>query len=232
MSVYVSDCPRCGAKRITHDVKAFTQIGVAHGWQHVYEIFCVCRHCRQGTIFVGADDSPEQGNTLSGIGLMHANISLNDFLRQEGYISKKDERRVAAPVHVPQEIAIAFDEGATCFAVNCFNAAGAMFRLCVDLATVDLLPADGTPERPNPRVCRDLGLRLPWLFDTNKLPNDLRDLATCIREDGNDGAHRGTLTKDEAADLQDFCEIFLTRVFTDPGRVLAAAERREARRAQ
>ena len=39
-----------------------------------------------------------------------------------------------------------------------------MFRLVVDIATVELLPIDEA-DRPNAKTCRDLGLRLPWLFE-------------------------------------------------------------------
>jgi len=64
---------------------------------------------------------------------------VNRFVRVEGFVSLKDEAGVSPPEHVPPEITAAFSEGATCFAVRCFNAAATMFRLCVDLATRPLL---------------------------------------------------------------------------------------------
>lgn len=115
-------------------------------------------------------------------------------------------------------------------AVGCYNAAGTMFRLCVDITSRSKLP-EGDADGLNTRVRRDLGLRLPWLFDNRYLPEDLRDLSTCIKEDGNDGAHRGTLTKEDALDLLDFTEALLKRVYTEPERLRLAKERRDARRA-
>jgi len=44
----------------------------------------------------------------------------------------------------------------------------------------------------NAKTRRDLGLRLPWLFNNNKLPVDLGELSAAIWEDRNDGAHQGT----------------------------------------
>src|SRR5205807_66538 len=119
---------------------------------------------------------------------------------------------VAPPEHVPDPIAKVFREGATCLNVECWNAAGTMFRVCVDLATRPMLPRQEVPGLNN-KTRRDLGLRLPWLFDNGKLPTDLRGLSTAIREDGNDGAHQGTLTKEDAEDLLDFTTALLERIF-------------------
>jgi hypothetical protein len=80
------------------------------------------------------------------------------------------------------------------------------------------------------KVRRDLGLRLPWLFNNGTLPADLRDLSSAIREDGNDGAHQGTLKQEEAEDLLDFTTALLERIFTEPKRLQIAKERREKRR--
>ena len=117
-----------------------------------------------------------------------------------------------------------------CLAVRCYNAAGTMFRLCVDLATRSLLP-HGEITGLNPKKRRDLGLRLPWLFANNHLPAALHDLSTCIKDDGNDGAHSGTLGKDDAEDLLDFTTALLERLYTEPEVLKLAKERREARRA-
>ena len=36
------------------------------------------------------------------------------------------------------------------------------------------------------------------------LPHALEDISTCVREDGNDGAHQGTLTAEEAEEFIGF----------------------------
>jgi hypothetical protein len=107
-----------------------------------------------------------------------------------------------------------------------------MFRLTIDLTTRPRLPKeeDDVPGL-NHRTRRDLGLRLPWLFANGFLPKELDPLSKCIREDGNDGAHAGTLTKEDAEDLRDFTVALLERVFTEPERLRLAEERRKSRRA-
>lgn len=121
-------------------------------------------------------------------------------------------------------------EAATCLAVQCFNAAGTVSRLCVDLATRGVLPPADAEGGPNAKQRRDLGLRLPWLFDHGKLSDGLRGLSHSIKEDGNDGAHAGTLNKEDAEDLLEFAMALLERVYTEPERLKLARERREQRR--
>ena len=115
-------------------------------------------------------------------------------------------------------------------AVCCYNASAAMFRLCIDLATKPLLLDGSEGAQPNEKTKRDLGLRLQWLFANGRLPEPLRDLAACIREDANDGAHVGNLSAEDAADVADFTFIMLERLFTEPERVRQAAKRRVERR--
>ena len=147
----------------------------------------------------------------------------------DGFISQKDAAAIEPPEHLPERIAAAFTEGAKCLAIGCHNGAGTMFRLCVDLATRRMLPEVDEPKL-NAQVRRNLGLRLPWLFDTGRLPEALRDLSSCVKEDGNDGAHEGTLSKEDAYDLLDFTTALLERMYTEPERLRLAKERRDARR--
>ena len=156
--------------------------------------------------------------------------ALNKYFQAKRYISLKDQGAAAPPEHVPEDIAKVFREGATSLVVECWNAAGTMFRVCVDLATRPTLP-DGEVPGLTKKVRRDLGLRLPWLFDNGKLPADLRELSSAVREDGNDGAHQGTLKKEDAEDLLDFTTALLERIFTEPTRLRLAKERRLKRRA-
>ena len=201
-----------------------------YGWQQWYEAFCVCRHCQKASIFVLAQAIDPDKSIVHKNGLVKLTGAVNQFMRIEGIVSKKDDASVEPPQYLPQAIEAAFREGAMCLAVSCYNAAGTMFRLCVDLATGSLLP-NGEIAGLNPKIRRDLGLRLPWLFANNHLPAALHDLSTCIKDDGNDGAHAGTLGKDDAEDLLDFTTALLERLYTEPEVLKLAKERREARRA-
>ncbi len=92
-----------------------------------------------------------------------------------------------------------------------------------------MLP-EGEVKGLNSKVRRDLGLRLPWLFDNGILPEALRELSSCVKDDGNDGAHEGTLKKEDAEDLLDFTYALLERIYTEPKRLQLAKERRLSRR--
>lgn len=232
MAELVADCPRCGATKIGCIAGASIPVGLEHGWLHTLEVFAVCRNCSRSTIFILRQKNYDDTDMVTQHGVMKFKGSLNNHFEVRGHISLKDRFKTQPPDHLPPEIDSAFREGATCLAVQCFNASGVMFRVCVDLATRSLLPPEGDPESPNARTRRDLGLRLPWLFESGRLPEALRDLSACIHQDGNDGAHQGTLTKEDAEDLIDFAEALLERLYTEPVRLQLAAERRTGRRSK
>jgi hypothetical protein len=229
MAELVANCPRCGSRRITFDVTAAKVIRVEYGWQNWYESFSICRHCGRSTVFLLKESVNGDYNYVHKVGLLGIDGALNQYVEIEGHVSLKDSAAATPPEFLPKEIESAFREGATCYAVGCYNAAGTMFRLCVDLATRSLLPKEDTTGL-NAKTRRDLGLRLPWLFQSGLLPEAMRELSTCIKEDGNDGAHAGTLSEADAADLLDFSGALLERIYTEPERLRQAKLRREARR--
>lgn len=154
-------------------------------------------------------------------------ISLNDLVDFERVITNLDRNTNKPPEHLPESINDVVVEANKCLSAQCWNAAGAMYRLALDLSTKELLPDQGEPAA---KVRRNLGLRLPWLFDKGLLPADLKSLAECLQQDGNDGAHDGTLQKEDAEDLHDFTFELLRRLYTEPARVRIANDRRIERR--
>ncbi|HXG80093.1 MAG TPA: DUF4145 domain-containing protein [Methyloceanibacter sp.] len=170
------------------------------GWAFVYEVSALCRNCQRPTIFRIAQDKtevPNGGNVFDG------DWVITQWFEVESFVNLKDLATQKPPDHVPEDVARAFREAATCVAVECWNAAGAMLRTTIDLATRAMLPNEDT-EGLDKRVRRDLGLRLPWLFKNGLLPRDLESISACIREDGNDGVHAALLEKADAEDLLDF----------------------------
>jgi len=229
MSELVANCPRCGSKRITFDLTEENLIGVQYDWQYWYEVFCICRHCRRSTIFVLSQNTSSNKDVVHEKGVVQLGNAVNRYMNVESYISLKDAEAVPPPEFLPKNIEAVFNEGAKCLAIGCVNAAATMFRLCVDLASKDQLP-EADIEGLNAKIRRNLGLRLPWLFDHGLLPETLRELSTCIKEDGNDGAHAGTLSQHDAEDLLDFTVALLERIYTEPERLRIAQERRKLRR--
>lgn len=229
MAELVADCPRCGSQSITFDVTQAHITEVKYGWQQWYETFCICRRCLRATVFVLSESVDADYQHIHKIGLLNIDVSLNRYVDIKGFISLKDTATVLPPEHVPENVEAVFQEGSTCLAVECNNAAATMFRLCIDIVTKEMLPEENVSGL-NAVIRRNLGLRLPWLFDNGKLPENLRELSTCVREDGNDGAHAGTITKTDAEDLLDFTTVLLERIFTEPERLRQANARRDSRR--
>lgn len=231
MAQLVADCPRCKSQRIAFDVLSSIFIERDVDWQHRWELFCSCGRCRRSTVFVvelTEYDFRSLGEDRDNI--VKINGAINDFVRIRGYISLKDKATTPPPEHLPPNVLAAFNEGAKCLAIDCFNAAGTMFRLCVDMASADKLPKEDVAGL-NKAIRRSLGWRLQWLFDNRYLPEDLRELSHGIKEDGNDGAHQGTLTEHDALDLLDFTVELLERFYTQPEKIRLASERRAHRRA-
>jgi len=192
----------------------------------------MCRHCFRSTVFILRETV--DGTTLlrqHNKNLTEITGVINSFISIEDFVNLKDLATAVPPEHVPTDISLIFQEGATCFSIGCNNAAGTMFRLCIDKISKSLLPEEIT-NGLNYRTRRDLGLRLPWLFDNGRLPENLRDLSMCVKEDGNDGAHAGSLSNKDAEDLLEFTIILLERIYTEPERIKIAQKRREKRRTE
>lgn len=230
-SILVADCPRCNTRAVTFDVHADQLVEEEHGWVRVYESFAVCRICARSVIFVLRQrEYYERGDPNFRRVPSQVAPSANDMFAVQGYISLKDAAAVLPPDHCPKDVAAAFREGAKCLVIGAHNAAGSMFRLAIDLATKSMLPDPALPGGPNRQQRDKLAYRLDYLFDMGKIPVELRELAHSIREDGNDGAHDGTLEDGAAEDLQDFSVALLEQIYTQPERVKAAKRRRDERR--
>ena len=229
MAEIITDCSRCHTKSITFDVLGKNYLSINYHWQKWYEIFSVCRNCGRASIFIVFYKLDSDYTLVDKIGLLKLDQSLNNFFEIKRLVTIKDLGTRKAPEHVPENIKLAFEEGASCISIDCWNAAASMFRLCLDLATKSMLPEADTNEL-NKEIRKSLGLRLEWLFKSNKLPPELKDLSRCIKDDGNDGVHDGNLKKEDAEDLMDFTIAMLERLYTQPEKIRLAGERRKQRR--
>lgn len=225
---------------MTLDVTAQVFRYQEYKWRNTQEVFSVCRHCEKPTIFIvamtlkGSEFDRNQSEKFSrnpAEAVSYAG-SLNQFYAVEGYISIKDHACIEPPEHLPENIKAAFQEGAACYSIECYNAASCMFRLCLDLLSKPLLPdpKNADVHQPSDFVRRTLGPRLNWLFKEGLLPKDLERLATSVKDDGNDGAHAGNLTRADCDDLIDFTTVILERLITEPEKLKLAEQRRASRR--
>jgi hypothetical protein len=227
-AMFAADCPRCGQSKTTFDIRAAFKIRESSGWD-VYEAFLVCRSCFKSSIAELSETTskPEGPASLGG-------QYINWAFRLERWVFEVPNRR-SCPTHVPGAIQRIFDEAATCAAIGAWDASGTMFRKVLDAATRSIAPKPDSTEEPRPanwKTYKDLRLRLDWLFSQNLLSRGLKDLSSCIHEDGNDAAHDLTgISEAEAQDLGDFSERVLEILYTLPGQIEENRRRRDERRA-
>ena len=221
MAMLILDCPRCGERRMTMDLKAastYTE-GLVH-----HEMYLQCRHCNKSAVWhaqPGINKHPPGA-------LLSSKEVVNDHLVNVSVVRPVASSQ-PAPEHTPANLKKIFDEGAECYAIGCWNAAGSMFRKIVDEISKSLLPPS-TEAVPDKHTRYNLKPRLKWLFDNGKLAKEVEGLADCIREDANDAVHNAPIGEPEATDLLDFTVQLLERLYTTPGRLKAAEGRRLARR--
>lgn len=233
MAEFVTDCPRCRAKLATLDIYSSIVLAYEYNWKHYLEIAGICRTCKRFSVSLVSrlEINNAYDQFLGGIGsrnlLAKYAGSINDIVRLERTITLKDVEPESPPEHLPDAIRKIVEEANRCLSAGCWNASAAMYRLALDLATKSLLPSGDVPVQ---KVRRSLGLRMEWLFAERLLPPELAELADCLKEDGNDGAHDGTLGQPEAEDLHDFAYRLLDRLYSEPARLRLAAARRSERR--
>lgn len=216
---------------MTFDILADVYVHTRFDWQHFHEVTSLCRRCDLPSIMlVKLHQSSLKGNFGTNGSITCIDTDIERAFKFERVISKADFAAKDTPEYLPEDIDRAFKEGTRCLAIDCHNAAAAMFRLCLDLATKARLPDEGTQGGPNNYQRKNLAPRLEWLFEQKRLPEDLQELSTAVKDYGNDGAHDGTLDDNEADDLYDFAYAVLDRLYTQPERVAQMRARRDERK--
>jgi hypothetical protein len=218
---------------MTFEVLADNFIGKVN-YQPTFEVAGRCRGCFRISLFLLAVQQSMLSFTTFDASNKVSSYSgdLSRIMELVRVIGLADLKAKPTPSDLPTDIDLAFQEGARSLAARCPNAASAMFRLCLDLATAKLLPEPGTEGGPTDKERRDLAPRLRFLFRTGRLPEDLRELSTAVKANGDEGVHAGALTAEDAEDIYDFAYELLRRLYTDPARLAEAKRRRDERKAK
>lgn len=118
-----------------------------------------------------------------------------------------------SPPHTPGPVARRFLEGEQAYVRESWNAAVAMYRSALDIATKAM------PDVPDGAT---FFKRLEWLHDNHRITPDIRAWADHVRVEGNDALHDpDDFTQEDAKPLRFFTEMFLRYVFELPGEVEA-----------
>ena len=122
-------------------------------------------------------------------------------------------KAIEAPASIPPGSERTFLQAEANAKAKNFDAAGAMYRKAIDIAT-RALDANLAGKK--------LATRIDALHAAGRLTNDLAEWAHQVRLDGNQGAHDDEeLTEEQVSQLGSFAELFLTYTFTLPAMVRA-----------
>ena len=117
------------------------------------------------------------------------------------------------PAHVGDDLKRFFSQAVDGVRRQNWDASGAMSRKVVDVSTKQLLCADASK-------FRDMRDRIDELGKRHQLTPDLVIWAHEVRLGGNDAVHdEDPFTQTEAEELLDFTELYMTYVYTLPGRL-------------
>ncbi|UVK53416.1 DUF4145 domain-containing protein [Mesorhizobium sp. AR02] len=206
MGFLVRDCIRCGVKHVKLDVVGFSTYDV-----NSTEVFAACESCQKGSIYDGRPDY----NPFVADGNLEAHIK---------HFSDSPITAHPFPLTVsdtiPSRVRDLFLEATTARRLQLNEAAGAMFRKTIDVATKHIFSHDARLSGRTPAEA--LRPRINALGALNILEADIVELADVVVLDGNDAAHDvDPYTADEVEVLEELTNDLLERLFVRPARVAA-----------
>jgi len=132
---------------------------------------------------------------------------------------------VRIPSHAPDPLGRYFQQAFDSCRRGDHDASGAMSRKVVDVSTQKLLGEEA-------KKFGNIRDRIDALASKGALTSDLKDWAHQVRLGGNDAAHdEDPYSKEEAEELLDVAELYLTYVYTLPGRLKERRDRAAAEKA-
>jgi hypothetical protein len=152
----------------------------------------------------------------------------SDLLKENVYFSRErfhifgqwPSDQLVVPDAIPENVGRFYLQGLESLKAKRWDAAGAMFRKALDVATKQL--DVGLKNQP-------LARRIEALFAAGRITESVRDWSHEIRMDGNDAVHdEDPETEDDAVATERFTEAFLTYTFTLPAKVATNRTKRKA----
>jgi hypothetical protein len=175
---------------------------IVNGDTHNWMVFCLCPKCGSGSVahllFVGTGRITRPEETQ--IDPLDRDYSIVGFWPKTEVLK--------APDHTPDNIRKFYLQGMDNLRRGHFDAAGAMFRKTLDIGTRAL----------DHNLPDNLNKRIDVLVASGMITMDMGNWAHQIRLGGNEAVHDDDeFSKDDAADLAAFTELFLMYAFTLPG---------------
>lgn len=190
------DCPHCGTKHSGFTFRSEYARPKLRSGDMPWNVSCSCGHCEETVVFVVFAG-------VSGAPSVNMDSSPEYFRVMETYPKPQTPD---APDHLPSNI-LRFFEQATDNLTRNYDAAGMMYRKCIEAAFKNKFP-DYTGSQFQ---------RINKAVENGELTTDLGEWAHQIRLDGNSAVHDDDpFTKQQAEDLHAFSEVVLMYLFTLP----------------
>lgn len=216
MASLILECPHCGAEKIGFAVVYDFECKIGNaGKVKSYRSLMVCANCQEAVVGTFVKTSSSNFANPSG-----CPADPNDFGFQlvVTYPSAPPSR---TPTHAPDVLKNYFGQAADAARRGSWDASGAMSRKVVDVSTQQLLGVDAKKHN-------NIRGRIDALAAKHALTPDLQEWAHQVRLGGNDASHdEDPFTRPEAEELLDFVELYLTYVYTLPGRLAERKARAE-----
>ena len=214
MPAISADCPHCNSKRMGFSFVAET--GLAPQKPGEFMVLFKCNKC-QGGLVVEYKLYVNHGQASPG--KCPSDPEALGFIATNRYPGEMPSN---LPSDIPTPLDRYLSQAMEGIQSGHYDASGAMCRKVIDVSTQKLLGEDsskyGTIQK-----------RIDALAVKNMLTPDLKDWAHQVRLGGNDAAHdEDPYTQDEAEELLSFVELYLTYVYSMPGRLAARRKKAEA----
>jgi hypothetical protein len=209
MTSTLLECPHCGAEKVGFSIVYERPMTRAKNTSiEQFQTFMVCSNCEGGIIghFERPVMQPAQTPAQCQIDPRALGFKLSaTFPKPEP---------LKLPTHIPaDELKSYFNQAWDSLRRGNWDASGAMSRKVVDVSTQMLLGTDATKYKSIKDRIDGLGAR-------HQLTPDLKEWAHEVRLGGNDASHdKDPFTQAEAEELLDFTELYLTYVYSLPGRL-------------
>lgn len=172
------------------------------------EVFFVCKACGRGSIY--------EGQPQAHISNLTGALDKGRYFSSQAIVALPDNPVLSEDV--PARVQELFRQAARCRQLSLFDAAGAMFRKTIDVATKEIYATDYRLAEKRPAEAPRA--RVAALGQLKILDEDIVELADVALMDGNDAAHDvDPYTPNEAAALQELTDDLLDRLFVKPARI-------------
>ncbi|MCY1531470.1 hypothetical protein D9M68_666970 [compost metagenome] len=209
MAFFVRDCVRCGVRNVSHLL-----IGQNQQKESTYEweVAGACAACSKVSVYSLRMKS--SGTSPSN----YPGVIPDDLIAQDAVRIATTAMQLSE--YVPERIAGLFREANECRQMGWYDAAGAMFRKTLDVATKHIYAHDARLVDKEP--AQALRVRIKSLGEMKILESDIVELADVAALDGNDATHDvDPYTKGEAEALEDLTLDLLDRLFVRPAKIAA-----------